>query len=462
MMPARQGPSAITWLFAAAGAILAAILAAQNAAMLSETRSIPTVGEAELLAPNYVVVHRVRDLKRKDQAVCVGTPDIIELPSGRLIASMELWLKGATFGLEGGIDYPNHCLIKASDDGGKSWRQISTNGITWGSLFYLNDALYMIGNDPHERDIRIVRSNDGGETWSKPAVLFNDGSYHGSATSVVVHNGFIYRAFEDSNNDYASLVVAGDVSKDLLNADSWRMSPRASLPLKTPELYPADNRHQQGPDAEPNYFIEGNVTKIGDELYVLMRSRIHYQRTAGMMAVCKLTDDGEKMKYAFHMLYPMPGGQNKFKILFDEPSGLYWTCASPVPTSLNDDAPYHEQGVFGNPGESRRILMLMYSLDGFNWFQAGCVAMSKNPLEAFHCSSQIAVGDDLLIVSRSSFANARYTWETEAKTGPKKVAYNNHDTNAITFHRVRNFRSLALDLKPDFDFSAGPKHVHIQ
>lgn len=75
-----------------------------------------TVHGAEPLAQQYVVVHKVRDLDDPKKAVCVGTPDILCLPSGRLIASMELWLKRPTSGDEGGIDYPNHCKIKASNE----------------------------------------------------------------------------------------------------------------------------------------------------------------------------------------------------------------------------------------------------------------------------------------------------------------------------------------------------------
>jgi len=130
---------------------------------------------------------------------------------------MELWLKRPTSGDEGGVDYPNHCKIKASDDGGNTWNQISTNGITWGSLFYVNDALHMIGNDPHKRDIRIVRSPDGGKSWSKPITLFDDSRYHGSATPVHIKNGTVYRAFEDMDRGSASLVIAGDLSKNLLD-----------------------------------------------------------------------------------------------------------------------------------------------------------------------------------------------------------------------------------------------------
>ena len=84
--------------------------------------------------------------------------------------------------------------------------------------------------------------------------------------------------------------------------------------------------------------------------------------------------------------------------------------------------------------------------------------MSRNPLESFHYSSQVIVGDDLLVLSRSSIGAANqyrdYTWNSGAASGKAKLPYNNHDSNMITLHRVKNFRSLALDLKPDFNATA--------
>ncbi len=418
---------------------------------------------AQPLAQKYVVVHRVRDLEDPEKAVCVGTPDILQLPSGRLIASMELWLKRPTSGDEGGIDYPHHCKIKASDDGGRTWKQISTNGITWGSLFYVKDTLHMIGNDPHKRDIRIVRSPDGGRTWSKPVVLFDDSRYHGSATPVHVKGGFIYRAFEDMDQGSASLVIAGDLSRDLLDPAAWRMSNKAEPPRNTPSLSRSASNKRAGRDSAGNWFLEGNVVEIRGELYVLLRTRIDVQLTAGMTSVCKLGDDGSTMNYRFVQFYPMPGGQNKFKILFDAVSGLYWTCSAVVSDPYQDPRPLAERGFSGNPGNMRRILMLNYSIDGLNWFQAGCVATSKNPLESFHYSSQAVVGDDLLVLCRSSIGGDRgyedYTWQTSYAEGKAKMPYNNHDSNMITLHRVKSFRSLALDLKPDYSFSASPDAI---
>ena len=427
------------------------------AMLVALTASVSAIA-AEPLAQEYIVVHRTRDLDHPAKAVCVGTPDILQLPSGRLIASMELWLKRPTSGDEGGIDYPNHCKIKASDDGGKSWRQISTNGITWGSLFYANGALHMIGNDPHKRDIRIIRSPDDGGTWSKPVTLFDDTRYHGSATPVHVKDGFLYRAFEDMDRGSASLVVAGDLSKDLLDPAAWRMSNKVAPPRLTPSLSRGAATKKDGRDSGGNWFLEGNVVEIRGELYVLLRTRIDVQLTAGMTSVCKLEDDGRTMKYRFVQFYPMPGGQNKFDIAFDAKSGLYWTCTACVPNTYQDPKPLAARGFHGNPGNTRRILMLNYSIDGLNWFQASCVAMSKNPLESFHYSSQVIVGDDLLVLSRSSLGAANqhrdYNWKSGFASGKAKLPYNNHDSNMITLHRVKDFRSLALDLKPDFTATA--------
>ena len=84
--------------------------------------------------------------------------------------------------------------------------------------------------------------------------------------------------------------------------------------------------------------------------------------------------------------------------------------------------------------------------------------MSRNPLESFHYASPVIVGDDLLVLSRSSIGAAdryrAYTWNPGVPSGKAKLPYNNHDSNMITLHRVKNFRSLALDLRPDFKSTA--------
>ena len=384
---------------------------------------------AQALAQDHVVVYQVRDLPDPGQYICVGSPDIIQLPSGTLVASMELWLKLPNEGREGGIDYPNHCKIRVSHDAGHTWEAAGTTGITWGSLFWANDALYLLGNDPLDRSIRITRSTDEGKTWEDTAVLCDDGRYHGSATHVVIKDGVVYRAFEEPAADWSSFVLAGDLTKNLTEPSAWTMSPKVTMNQNVEALIPPGDRVEARG-------LEGNIIDVRGRMLVLLRSRLGGTRVSGMAAVCELTGSPNAMDYRFYQYHAMPGGQNKFKIIYDAPSDLFWTVATATPNAYQPVEPLAEKGFSGPPTNERRIAMLQYSYDGLNWFQAGCVAMSKNPLESFHYTSQVIVGNDLLVLSRTS-------------KGGKP--YDNHDTNQITLHRVRNFRALALDLRPDFD-----------
>jgi hypothetical protein len=82
-------------------------------------------------------------------------------------------------------------------------------------------------------------------------------------------------------------------------------------------------------------------------------------------------------------------------------------------------------------GNERRFLMLYYGLDGMNWFPAGCLAMLPKETQAHNYCTPVIQGEDLLVVSRTSL---------EGK--------NQHDNDAVTFHRFRGFRKAALGLCP--------------
>ena len=74
----------------------------------------------------------------------------------------------------------------------------------------------------------------------------------------------------------------------------------------------------------------------------------------------------------------------------------------------------------------------LYSLDAMNWFQAGCIARAETVQQSFMYGKPTIVGDDLCVISRTSSAKAP----------------NQHDADLATFHRIPNFRGLALDLRP--------------
>ena len=385
----------------------------------------------KILAGDFLILAESPD----PDTVYTGSPCLAQLPSGRLIASYE-WFRQQPLVEK----IPDQLEILVSDDGGSRWRQTAALDIIWPSLFAVDEALYCIGNRRLSREIIIARSEDGGESWSKASQLFC-GRYHNAPTSVLFRQGYVYRAFETcpvgddavGRSQWESLVVAGDLERDLLDPGAWRMSNRVHFP-GVPDVL--SQRRYQASAADKvveDCFIEGNVIDVRGEMRVLLRTIIDGHTTGGMAAVCSLEDDGEKLDYRFVQFYPMPGAQCKFHIVYDEESDLFWTTVCLPTDTWQEREPLRKIGFASPPGNERRILMLMYSLDALNWFQAGCVAMSRSVFGAFSYASQLIRGEDLLVISRTS-----------------QGGFNQHDTNLVTLHRIERFRELALDLKPTY------------
>lgn len=360
-----------------------------------------------------------------------GSPSLAGFPNGRLVASYE-WFRPKPLKEE----ILNQTEILVSDDGAVTWRKVAAVDFIWASLFIVGDVLYIIGNRRKSRDICIARSSDGGESWTDIVTLFQ-GRFHGAPTHVLLRSGIVYRAFETClgvRSEWKSLVVAGDLSRDLLAPSSWRMSNKLGFPkvpgVLTQGKYPANNEDKVPHDS----WLEGNVIEVDGEFRVVLRTIIDGHSTAGLAAVCGFKDDGFELKYRFLQFYPMPGAQCKFHIVKDPIVGLFWTTVVIPTDTWQDREPLREIGFQGPPGNERRILMLMYSKDALNWLQAGCVAIDEHPCNSFSYASQLIFEDDLLILARTS-----------------QGGRNQHDTNLITLHRVRKFREFALDLSPRLD-----------
>jgi hypothetical protein len=194
--------------------------------------------------------------------------------------------------------------------------------------------------------------------------------------------------------------------------------------------------------------LEGNVIPAGERmasdatenkrgLRVIARAVIDRYGTSGLAAVFDVEDDGTRPRLTFTQLYPVPGGQGKFFIVYDAKSRFYWMASN---------LPANTQGWVASPkdlplGNDRRTLMLWYACDALNWFPAGCIARTEHLTEAFMYPVMHVDGDDLAILVRTSKHDAGLRSEVRAASGF-------HDANLMTFHRVRNFRSLAMDIWP--------------
>ena len=398
---------------------LSALGAAGRAAGAEPQKPAPR--GTEPLAQDYVVVTETNDRK-----VCTCGPGIAHAPDGSLLATVPFWWRS-------GPKRPGVVHVLRSTDGGKTWERLSSLEYFTAMPWTHDGALYLFahrdgGGRYRNDDLVLHRSEDNGRTWSKPSTLFK-GHFWNCPTGIVVSNDHVYRAFDQLDvRGRAERAVAGDLSGDLMDPRSWRIS--------NPVAFPGVPEALMRPGAPRNSrWLEPNVVDVRGRMVLVCRVEVAAMTTANIVGICDLSDDGDELQLKFTQFYPVPGGQNKLHVVYDEVSKLFWTPATLV-TDSQDQVGYCREArkrreFTGTGGNERRFLMLMYSIDALNWFQAGCVAMTGKLRQSFMYAAPLIDGDDLLILSRTS-----------------RDGRDQHDADLCTFHRVRCFRRLALDLYP--------------
>jgi hypothetical protein len=327
--------------------------------------------------------------------------------------------------------------IVRSSDGGQTWHAVAQlpyySAVPWvhrGDLYlFANKGGSQYRND----DLLLLRSRDGGKTWSDAVTLFQ-GHFWNCHTGMVLGDNRLVWAVDDLGlgSKRGPRVVAGDLTGDPLDRRAWRMSEPVPFPGVPEALANAKFAELS------SQYLEPNVIEVQGRLRVLATVKPKHQSTAGLCAVLDVHDDGKQIDLEFSQYHPMPGGQLKFCVLRDEVSKMFWATANLV---VDDQGAFdwweagRRRGNFRGDGRiggnDRRFLLLLYSLDGLNWFQAGCVARAAKISQSFMYARPVIDGDDLAIIARSSID-----------------APNQHDADFATFHRVRHFRRLALNLFP--------------
>ena len=382
------------------------------------------------LTDEFVVIDTV-----PEPDVITDAPSLVRLPDGQLLCACPRLVSGAdsprvTRQRLG----PDTLSVYASADEGSSWKEIHRLPFLAGRLFLRGGSVFYLGVGPERSGIWITRSDDGGEGWTEPARLF-EGLFYAAASGMAEKDGRLYWAFGAANtagefNRKGSrlLAVAGDPSRDLTSPAAWRRSGDLAYPGTPAELV------RPGRARDKDHWLEPNVVDTGDGLRVIARLRLDGYTTPGMAAVCDLADDG---KTPGPDVRAVPSHAGRAEPLPHHPRRA-------DPTVLDGEQPADagprirvgcgvakQPGFRGTPGNERRFLMLSYGVDALNWFPAGCVAQWPSPAQAFNYTTPLIDGQDLLIVSRTS-RNGR----------------DQHDNDLITFHRLPDFRSLALNLFP--------------
>lgn len=409
----------------------------------------------------------VRPLAQEHVVVCESpspadvhcyTPGIARLDGGRLVATMDFGGRGLKKGEPNG-------RVFTSDDHGATWTLRTKFPFVHARPFAAGTSVYVLG---HSGDLDVIRSDDGGTTWGPVASLTKGQSWHQSACNVHHANGCVYLVMERRVStrirswpvgELAPVLLRGRTDADLTRATNWVFASELSFADTIPNLatepaidffgvpfypagYPSGCVPSPGRGSAPIGWLETNVVQIEDPDHIWfdpkgrtfhLWARAHTGGT-GHAAVAKVVenDDGtmttmlERMPSDRRALFlPCPGGQMRFHVLYDRPTKLYWLLSSQATDSMTraDRLP---EDRYNLPNNERHRLQLHFSRNMVDWCFAGLVAMGATPREARHYASMAIDGDDLVVASRSGDARAKSA----------------HDGNLITFHRVKDFRSL--------------------
>lgn len=364
------------------------------------------------------------ELRYQDPATrtYLGSPSLVRLGNGDLLASHDYF---------GPCSPHNHereenllSLYRSTDDG-LTWSNVThLPGQYWSNLFTHAGVVYVLGVSQQYGSIVIRRSEDHGNTWTRPldgqsGLLAHGGyyhdppNYHCAPVPVLCHEGRLYRAFEDCDPciwgpGFRSLVMSAPADVDLLVADNWTMSNK--LRFDADWLPP-----EWGPLEAPG-FLEGNVVETPDG-QLLNILRCNSTPIVDKAAVLRLGWDGNLLRQSFLCFIDFPGGMTKFTIRHDPVSGLYLTLSN-----NNTDAGAVNQ---------RNVLSLHCSRDLAQWEH--CLTLLEDDqglpwaesvrYTGFQYVDWQFDGEDIIYLVRTAYGGA----------------HNFHDANRITFHRLPDY-----------------------
>ncbi|PHX70404.1 MAG: hypothetical protein CK548_09430 [Opitutia bacterium] len=386
------------------------------------------------------------------------TPGLARLPDGRLVA---------TFNFSGGGKESGR--VMTSDDRGRTWAQRGTFAFGQARPFVAGRSLYVLGV---RGDLMIMRSDNGGETWTATARLTEGLAWHQSACNVWYTRGHVYLVMErkvgTENKAWpvgslAPVLMRARADADLTRRENWTFASElvfADLlrgyrqnqpeldffgvpffPQAYPERLPVATTPKRRTNS-PMGWLETNVVQITDPdhywydpdgrtFHLFMRAHTGGTGYAALAKVVERPDgsmhttletapSGKKV-----LFLPLPGGQMRFHLCYDEVTRLYWLLSSQATDSMTraDRLPADRYDL---PNNERHRLQLHFSKNMVDWCFAGLVAKGGSPRESRHYAAMVIDGEDLHILSRSG--------DHRAATA--------HDGNLITFHTVKAFRRL--------------------
>lgn len=340
-----------------------------------------------------------------------ASPSLVRLSDGALLASHDVYWGDAG---------QNLSKLFRSADGGRSWEFVTDLfPCFWGKLFEHRGVLYMLAMATEYGALLIGASRDGGRNWTAPSLLLEGGSRnaggpHKAPMPVVAHAGRLWTAVDFGSwtiGGHRSGVISAKEDEDLLDPASWTVTP--FLPYD-----PAWPGAVRGGD-KPN-LLEGNVVAApwGGLVNLLRYHTAGGEPAYGKAVMLHVDAKDPAAPLRLAKVVDFPGNMSKFTVLFDPVSGRYWSLVNRVTSSWVSQ---------------RNILTLIRSGDLERWDVVGDVLDYENngwpePREkvGFQYVDWVIDGADILFLSRTALNGA----------------YSFHNANHITFHRIRDFRTL--------------------
>lgn len=358
-----------------------------------------------------------------DTEVYLGSPSLLILEDGKYMAAYQEFGRGE--------ELIPQTFVAVSKDRGEHWETLaSVKGLYWANLFAHRGDLYLFGVEMHVKGgygpLVIRKSTDRGKSWTEPVddehgLLRSDQEYHTAPVPMLIHQGRIMRAVEDRNPpekwgvNFRSLVISAPLEADLMKASSWTTSNRLAYQAEWPGYA----------------WLEGNLVAMPEGGIVnVLRNDVRPDKKGGKACIIQVSDDGKKIEFDPERGFVnFPGGTKKFTIRYDSVSGKYWSLSNYIPEEFRG----------GNPERTRNTLALVSSKDLYNWSIDRIVLQHEDvQYVGFQYADWRFDGDDIIALVRTAYPEPDGT-----------QAHNCHDSNYITFHRIRDFRQQT---KPNIVF----------
>ena len=380
------------------------------------------------LAQDFVIAAQVPDPVR----YFFHDPDLTRLDDGTLLLAAPQWHRP-------GWDHSRRLRLLRSDDGGLTWVELPGLPYEEATPFVLDGQLLMFVQEKCHKDFLVVSSDDRGPDLDRS----RDG-HRGSHLEYLHVPGSAPRgALLDNGLRPAQPGATAErrCSEWIGACHPWirehgrfpiSCGSRRSRPAMTRDLFPDGNRPQlSGGWRDPLVWLEPNTVEVCGRIRAFCRCVFDEYAAAHVAAVFDY--DPEAHQLSFTQFAAWPGAQCKFYVIHDHSASMYWMLSNLITNSqdlLGWGERMRESGYHGGPGNERRWLYLHYSIDCLNWFPAGCVARwPDNVYRSFMYPSAVVDGDDFVVLSRTS-----------------RDSGDQHDADLCTIHRIRNYRSLAMDL----------------